>query len=738
MAIDDGSTVSATSQSPASLPIGTKIGPYEIVSLIGAGGMGVVYRARDSRLGRDVAIKLIPAARQDAAALKHFEIEARATGSINHPNIISVYDVGTGEYGPWLVAELLDGENLRAVLGGPLPLKRALDYALQLANGLAAAHDRGVVHRDLKPENLFVTRDGVLKILDFGIAKFLADDEHPTQTGKIIGTLAYMSPEQRAGGAIDQRVDIYAFGAILHELLTGQRAPQNGARALPASVPKAPARLVQDCLQEKPKDRPESAHDLVARLHRFSIERPRAAKSSRVASIAVLSFADMSPEKDQEFFSDGIAEEILNALAQVPRIRVTGRTSSFSFKGKNEDLRAIGEKLGVGTVLEGSVRKERNRVRVTAQVVKVADGFQLWSQTYDRELTSIFAVQDEIAKAVVEALRVKLLPGKVLPLNRKHRTPSPEAFQEYLLGKQFFNRNSRDGFQRAVEAYERALTLDSRYAPAWAGLSLAAYYLADWAETPAALEEEHRRAMEAAERAVALDPEFAEGYSARGFQRRAQFWDWPGAQADFERALALNPNDAVALKEYGEVLASLGRLRESLTILRKAAAIDPISTRIWMAVGRVQKGAGEIQLAREAIHRALQIAPESYSGPYHLATTWLLEGQPDAALAALKQSPAIPVRLLATAMAEHDLGHEEASRDALERVIAHYAHLQAFQIAEVFAWIGENDPAFDWLERARAQHDGGVTFVKYSPMLRSLRSDPRYAAFLKKVDLPLD
>jgi serine/threonine protein kinase len=440
MGIADDSTVSATSQSTARLPAGTRIGPYEIVSLIGAGGMGVVYRARDSRLRRDVAIKLIPSARQSADAIKRFEIEARAAGSINHPNILSVHDVGASEHGPWLVAELLEGRSLRAALEGPLPLKRALDYARQLANGLAAAHDHGVVHRDLKPENLFVTSDERLKLLDFGIAKFLAEDAHPTRTGKIIGTPAYMSPEQRTGGEIDQRTDLYSFGAILYELLTGQRALHTGARTLPANVPMDLASLVQDCLQDKPDDRPHSARDLVARLQAIRIERPRASPrgrrlgivfasiglaaaaawffvhsrhasvgSTNTASIAVLAFANLSGDKDQEYFSDGISEELLNALATINGLKVTGRTSSFRFKGKDTPVDEIAKQLGVAYVVEGSVRKVGSRVRIAVQLIKTADGFQTWSNTFDRELRDIFAVQDEITGSILAAVKVRLL-----------------------------------------------------------------------------------------------------------------------------------------------------------------------------------------------------------------------------------------------------------------------------------------------------------------------------------------
>jgi len=467
----------------------------------------------------------------------------------------------------------------------------------------------------------------------------------------------------------------------------------------------------------------------------------RAAQSAGATtpSIAVLPFADLSPSKDQEYFSDGIAEEILNALNHVEGLHVAGRTSAFSFKGKNEDLRTIGERLKVGAVLEGSVRKEGSRVRITTQLISTADGYHLWSETFDRELTGIFAVQDEIARAVVEALKVKLLPGKKADA-QQHRAANLEVYRQYLLGRQFFERNSEDGFRRAVEAYQKALAVDSTYAPAWAGLAVAAFSLGDvFGGTSAAISEAHRRAVEAADRAVALGPDLAEAYDSRATIRYYVAWDWTGAQADLERALALSPGDAANRKDYAEVLATLGRLRGAIAEDRKAVEMDPLSGRIWNSLGRFYNGSSQPDLARGALERALEIIPGSFSSPYHLATSYLVDRQPEAALAALQRYRVEgPVWELGIAMVEHDLGHREKSQQLLDAAIGKYGHVSAFQIAEVYAWRGEQDRAFKWLERAYAQRDGGVTLVKYSPLLRSLRGDPRYPAFLRKLNLPPD
>ena len=535
---------------------GTRIGPYEIVGFLGAGGMGQVYRARDARLGREVAIKVLPAAVLDDSAMRRFEVEARAAGSLNHPNILAVYDVGTHESGPYLVSELLEGKTLREQLARkPLAVYKIIDLAIQLAQGLSAAHDHGVVHRDLKPENLFITNQGRLKILDFGLASLAREEtagKPVTQAGMVMGTVGYMSPEQVRGLPVDQRSDIFSCGLVLHEMLTGKAAFERPSAAeigaaivnedppaLPATTPPALAQVVARCLEKDPRQRFQTAHDIAFELARLDLKvepvsliselkrrrvfraligygivafavlqiiepimhgmhwpdavlssvvvalaigfpivvglawifdvnegriaRPPSAASLRgarlalvlvaigvlaaapgtfwyfyvrgiqkparattAASIAVLPFVNLSSDKEQEYFSDGIAEEILNALAQVDGLRVIGRTSSFSMKGKNEDLRSIGQKLDAANLLEGSVRKAGTHVRITAQLIEVAGGSHLWSQQFDRELTDVFAVQDEIARAVVAALKLKLLPARTAAIDEQ-RTADPEA-----------------------------------------------------------------------------------------------------------------------------------------------------------------------------------------------------------------------------------------------------------------------------------------------------------------------
>jgi TolB-like protein/Tfp pilus assembly protein PilF len=452
-------------------------------------------------------------------------------------------------------------------------------------------------------------------------------------------------------------------------------------------------------------------------------------------SIAVLPFADMSQSKDQEYFADGLSEELLNLLAGISELRVIGRTSSFQFKNRNEDLRVIAARLGVATLLEGSVRKSGNRVRVTAQLIRAADGSHLWSDAYDRDLGDIFAVQDEIAAAVVAALRVKLLPGQTVDA-ATYRTPVSEAHNKYLLGRHFFNRTNSDDFRRAVAAFQQAIALDPDHAAAYAGLAVAENEMShDPANTLAEVDAAQRRALAAADRAIALGPGLSEAYAARGYLRFTINWDWSGAEADLTRAFELDPGSYRTYTCYACFLASLGRLNEALAINKKATELDPLSADTWFRRSIQLNASGRLPEARQAALRALEITPEHGIARFNLGVTSLLEGDPESALAEFRK--ASPGRREAgVAMAEHDLGHPKQSQRALDDLTANYALVNAYQIAEAYAWRGERDAAFDWLERAYSQHDGTLVHIKFDPLLARLRDDPRFAAMVGKMGLP--
>jgi serine/threonine-protein kinase len=750
-------------------------GRYSVEEELGRGGMGRVVRARDLKLDRAVALKLLAPGVHSEEQRQRFEQEARAAGALNHPNILAVHDIGEQGGEPFIVTELLEGETLRSVLSrGPLAPARALEFAVQLAEGLAAAHAAGIIHRDVKPENLFLTKQGHLKILDFGIAKLLegkrAAGALHTDTGAVMGTPGYMSPEQVNGEHATARTDVFAFGAVLHEMLAG-RGPferpsgVDAAHAIlhdpPAPLPPSPlSRIVARCLEKDPAARPADAGEVLAELRQISspaprrrrgffaaaglalaaavaifILRPHAVSETVQPSIAVLPFVNLSSDKEQEYFSDGIAEEILNALAQVEGLNVAGRTSSFYFKGKNEDLASIAARLHVSTLLEGSVRKAGGRVRITAQLINAADGYHLWSKQYDRELTDIFKVQSELATAVVEALKVKLLPGTSLS-SKVHPARDPEAYRLFLLGRSLVSLGTKESTHRAAATLEKAVELEPSYAPAWEWL---AYQRGN---TLLALSSQAhvspRQVLEAAERAVAADPEYSGGWAARGWVRANFLWDWAAAQSDLERALALSSRSGMALNAYAVFLQKQGRLKEAIATQRKFHDTDPLGAVGWINLGGYLISDGQFDAAREALRRALEVSPDNPRALQDLASIDLLDGRPARALQAFEKVPLGNDRLMSVAIAQHELGHARESQQALAALAAKPEGDVAYRIAAVHAWRGERDAAFEWLERAYARHDLQLRFLKVDPFLRNLRGDPRYSALLKKINLPAD
>ncbi len=776
---------------------GDTVGRFEILREIGRGGFGVVYEALDQQLGRSVAFKTLrPTRSARELAADSILREAEAVARLDHPAIVTLYDVGHCPSGPYLVEEMLHGETLEQRLrGGPLAARDAAAVGLEVARGLAHAHGHGVLHRDLKPGNVFLTEDGRVKLLDFGLAHLLG-----TRALHGAGTPAYMAPEHLRGEAVDARADVFALGATLFEILAGRppfQVRDGRSTALdpgpppapPEGTPRALAVLVERCLSRDPARRPASGQAVVEELlavqrllettrgasfpgrtlrlalvlagvalvaaggaYLVVTHRPAtgifgsASAPAALPSVAVLPFADLSPGKDQEYFADGVAEEILNALARVEGLHVTGRTSSFSFKGKSVQIQEIGRQLNVRTLLEGSVRKEGDRVRVTAQLVNVADGYDVWSESYDRRITGIFAVQDDVARAVVEALKVKLVPGRDLA-GGEGRTANSESYNYYLLGLHHGRQRTLEGARRSRAALEKALALDPGNAPAQAALAMAIFDLYVFGTSTTAAEDDdvRRQAMAAAEKAVAMAPGLAEGYRVRGFLRLTVF-DWADGRADFERALSLRPNDPPTLAHSGFLLGVFGRLTEGIALAKRAADLDPLSGAAWAWLARLYIGSGQLPLAQTALDRLLEIVPDGPFAWQNQIELYLLQGRPEAALSAAQRladpgdssSPASGVRLLGLALAEHDLGHAAESDRALAKLISRWGHGFQYQIAQVHAWRGDADRAFEWLERASREYDPATTFIKFDPLLRKIRGDPRYTALLRKINLPVD
>jgi serine/threonine protein kinase/Tfp pilus assembly protein PilF len=803
---------------------GAFVGPYELVRLLGVGGMAEVWLARraDGAFKRDVALKLPLLTRRRQDLEQRFAHERDILASLEHPNIARFYDAGVDTEGlPYLSMEYVQGQTLLTWCDTQLlGVAERLALFLQVLDALRYAHENHVIHRDLKPSNILVTDCGQVRLLDFGVAKLLQDEEglHQAPLSRVYGqalTPDYASPESLSGARVDARSDVYSLGMVLYELLTGARPYHLSPRASiavlkqvaaaadiknpstqvtqEASVARALTQgqlsrklrgdldaIVLKALAKEPTERYDDAASMAEDLRRYThgvpvrarsnpvlypvgkflqrnrsrvwlaalsvvaivaavgVDRlmvskrvnstPSPSFSSAAPSVAVLPFADMSEDHDQEYFSDGLSEELIELLAQVPHLQVPARTTSFYFKGKSATIPEIANALHVTHVLEGSVRKAGNTIRVTAQLVRADNGYYLWSETYNRDLKDIFKVQDEIAAAVVTALRGKLA---LSPKVASQRTSNAEAYNQLLLGRQFFNRSNAEPLRRAVAAYRKAIALDPNYAAAYAGLADAEDNLADWTGDTSGIE----RAEAAADKAIALAPDESDGYSARGSQRIYHSWDWSGAQSDFTRALMLNPTDSVVLRAYGIMLGSLGRFPEATTEIRKAIAIDPLSSRGWEALGTFLLAQKDFPATHVALRHALEIQPDDALSLNRLAVLQLLEGNAKDALATYRQIDDEGFRLYGIAITEHTLGHAKASQQALDEAIAKHATDSAYQIAEARSWRGEKDSAFEWLERAYGQRDGGLAEAKIDPLLENLRGDPRYEALLRKLNL---
>ncbi len=447
-------------------------------------------------------------------------------------------------------------------------------------------------------------------------------------------------------------------------------------------------------------------------------------------SIAVLPFVNMSSDKEQDYFSDGLTEEMIDLLGQVTELRVPARTSSFYFKGKNEPIGSIAQLLKVAHLLEGSVRKAGKRLRITAQLIRAENGYHMWSQTYDRDDSDIFAVQDDIAKAVVSALKVKLTAA--VPVSGARGTSNAEAYNQYLLGRQLYRRESIEGYHQAVDAYLKATALDPNYAAAYAQLALTYAWIGDFTGDTGRLAD----AVREVEKAITLAPHDAIGYSVRSFIRSSWLWDWSGAQADIQHALLLDPSNSQVEHQNARLLDSLGRPLEAIAAQKRATELDPLSSQAWENLGEWYLDTGNYAAAEIAYNRALELEPTSVYALNHHGTLRLLQGRPQESLEEFRKVTQEDYRLQGIAMAEYTLGHAKESQQALKELIAKNAQEAAFQIAETVAWLGNKDQAFAWLDRAYQQQDGGLSFIKTDPLLESLRADPRFNALLRRLKLP--
>ncbi len=719
---------------------GSNIGPYEIVESIGRGGMGEVYRACDPRLGRDVALKVLPAGTAaDAERLERFEREARATAVLNHRNILTVHDIGRHQGAPYVVYELLEGETLRERLESAAPLspRDAVELTLQLVRGIAAAHALRIVHRDLKPENIMITPDGSLKVLDFGLAKLIPPPGEPhtsgevtltaTAPGRLLGTVGYMAPEQVRGEPADARADLFAIGIVLHEMLGGTPPFQRRSSAETlaailhedppplsrADLPPRLERLLRQCLEKDPGDRVQSARDLGFALESVLAEVegpapvPRPSDPAGESSIAVLPFADMSPGQDQAYFCHGIAEELLNALSRVQGLRVAARSSSFQFQDPGVDLRAVGERLGVGGVLEGSVRKSGDRLRVSVQLVEVATGYQTWSDRYDRSLEDVFAIQDEIATSVVRSLR-GVLAGESGPSVPPAGATAIEAYEHFLRGREQVHQFRRPSFDLAIRMFERALDVDPGYAPAWAGLANVHSWLYQWW---GGAEENLREAERASRRALELAPDSPDAQAARGFMLSLD-GRYEEAGKEFEAAIRLDPEHFDAHYLYGRTVFAKGDVEASVRLFRRASEIrrDDHQTPVFLA--QSLSVLGRKDEAREADREAVRRAERR-----------------------LELEPADARALSLGAQSLYKLGDRERASSWISKAVDLYPDEAGVLINAgcLFAKMGDKERALEALEKAFARGQGKRDWIEHDPDYDLLRDDPRFQALLEKM-----
>jgi len=721
--------------------IGTTLAHYEIRERLGRGGMGEVFRALDTRLGREVAVKLIPAeVASDPERIARFEREARALAALQHPNIASIYGFEEARDCRFLVMELVDGESLaERIARGPIAAEEILPIAIQIADGLSAAHAKGIVHRDLKPANLMIALDGQVKILDFGLATAAASaastgaDGDATMTlglpltefGAAVGTVAYMSPEQALGRPVDARSDLFSLGAVLHEMATGRRAftgptqaavidsllrgepakLESGAAPMPAVLAPVARRL----LQRDPDRRYASAAELKAELETIaggSQPSPR----QPFGSVAVLPFANLSADPENQYFADGMADEIISALSKVEALRVASRTSAFAFRDRREDVREIARALNVATVLEGSVRRSGRRLRVAVQLVTAEDGFQLWSSRFDRDLEDVFAVQDEIAASIADALRVVLTPKERQAIQRVP-TANLAAYDLYLRGRAELRKLTEESIVQAQHLFRRATELDPDFTPAWLGLAEAAMWAYQWFDKDA---RNVATAVEASERALAIAPGMAEAHAARGMA--AWLRDDAATAIDaFTTAQALDPKLWEAPFFLARVHVTQGRLDEAARCFWRAAEIQPEDYQALGLLTSILSGLGRIDEAREAASRCIAVIERH-----------------------LRHSPADARAYYLGSGCHSALGNRELAlgwaRKALE--ISPRDSGTLYNVACNFIHAGLVEEALELLERAAAVGWGNRAWLEHDPDMDPIRDHPRFRALLDRIGGP--
>ena len=789
--------------------IGQKISHYTIVDELGSGGMGVVYRAMDRRLDRSVALKFLSEElSRDAQAVERFHREARAASALNHPHICSVYDVGEHGGRHFIVMELLDGASLSThIARGPLPVANVLAVGAQIAEALEIAHARGIVHRDIKPANIFVTRQGAAKLLDFGVAALVAPSSRTqattmaqvTQAGEVVGTLAYMSPEQVRGEALDVTSDLFSFGVVLYEMATG-RQPFQGAtsgvileailnRVAPAPVslnrhvPAGLEAIIEKALEKERGLRYQSAREMRADLQRLqrdlegarrrvaSVPAPaatpsrprrralfaalaaaglsvlaaggwfawRTASADSIDSLAVLPFVNGSGDPDREYLTDGLTESLINNLSQIHTLRVSARSSVFRYKGKEVDPQQVGRDLRVRAVLSGRLLQRHDRVVIRAELVDVANGAQLWGQEYSRSAADVFTLQENLSAEISEKLRLRLSAEEERQLGKRH-TDDPVAYELYLRGRLHWNKRNIPDIRKAIEYFNRAVAEDPRYALAYAGLA-DAYNLASFFNYSPP-HDVMPRARAAAAKALEIDERLAEAHISLAYVNFTYDWDYPAATRHFERARALNPAVVANHVYYPFYLTIGGRHEEAIRTADQAIELDPLSAALS------HNRAVQLALARrypaavEECRRTIELDPGMAVAYEVMGAAYAAQGEYSQARPlmerAVKLNPANTVSVALLGYVDGRLGERKRALQVLRELEerARERYVPAFSFAVLQVGLGDIDRAFEWLDKAYAERYNRLAYLRVEPTWDPVRADPRFDALQRRIGLP--
>jgi serine/threonine-protein kinase len=794
--------------------VGSTVSHYKVLDELGGGGMGIVYRARDLKLDRIVALKFLSSRLSpDPSEKARFIHEAKAASALDHPNICTIYEIDeTADGGTFIAMAAYEGETLdKRIASGPLTLPETIDIGGQIASGLDAAHAKGIVHRDIKTGNIMVTNDGQVKILDFGLAKSHGATQL-TMNGTTLGTVPFMSPEQARGEEVDYRSDIWSLGVILYEMITGQlpfRSTYSEAvvysilhddpppvTSLRSGVPMELERIVNKALRKDRSARYQHLDEMLTDLKgvrtgfesgklgpsapplrresrirkrvytgialavlvvicvgvyiaRFAANRRSdsaahdagalpAPEAGNARSIAVLPFKNISPDKEQEYFCDGMTEQIITNLSNLQDLRVIARTSVMQFKNSDKSVPEIARELGVGTILEGSIRKSGNRIRITAQLIKADSGFHLWARDYDRELKDVFGVQDDVAKAIVAALKLNLTDRENLSIAKRH-TQNTEAYQLYLKGLFYWNKRTEEGLNTGIEYFRRAVGVDTAYALAYAGLADSYGVLGYYSWLPP--KEAFSRAKSAAMKSLEIDSTLAEGHAAMAIVLRDYDWNWRETEKEFKRALELNPGYATAHLWYANFFNGMGRHDDAIAEMKRALDLDPLSLIINADVGRTLYFARRYGEAIEQLRKTVEMDHSFALGHIWLGQVLEQTGKSNAAIlefrkgVSLSDTSSFAVARLAHAYAV--VGNRDQAGKLLDQLksLAEKKYVSPYDIGIIYAGMGDTEQAFAWLDKAYEERSHWTDFLTVDPILDPLRTDPRFAVLVKKMGL---